>query len=218
MPLPSLIAIDGPVAVGKSTVGSILARRLGYRFVDTGIMYRALTWLALNFKVSSEDEAALSRLARESRIDLIPSPTGERVLVNSQEITAELRDPEVEAQVSQVSQVVGVREALVVQQRRLAEPGGVVMAGRDIGTVVLPQAELKVFLSASPEERARRRHQEQKGASYETILAELKRRDEIDTRRAISPLRPAPDARIVDTEGLTAEQVVAQILKMIEEN
>lgn len=202
--LPSIVAIDGPVAVGKSTVGKLVAQKLGYDFIDTGMMYRALTWLALKLGLDIEDEAALSKLAAETRIE---------------DVTGDLHHPEVEAKVSEVSKVAGVREALVAQQRRMAEKGKVVMAGRDIGTVVLPQAELKIFLGASPEERARRRYREkaERGeANYEDILAELKRRDEIDSQRAISPLRPDPEARIIDTEFLSPEQVVAQIFDIIE--
>lgn len=219
MPKTQFIAIDGAVAVGKSTVGKLLAEKLGYHFIDTGVMYRALTWLALQHQVSLADHKALSELARKTRFDLSSSPR-ETILVNGQDVTAELRHPEVEASVSQVSQVPGVREALVDQQRCLAAEGRVVMVGRDVGTVVLPGAELKIFLSASSQERARRRYQEwlQKGkeVDYQTVLLELQRRDAIDSHRPISPLRPAPEAHIVDTEGLSAEQVVARLLDIIE--
>lgn len=219
MSRPRLIAIDGAVAVGKSTVGKLLSERLEYRFIDTGVMYRALTWLALKRKTNLEDDKALSELAKKIHIDLSFTPE-ERVMVDGQDVTAELRNSEVEAYVSQVSKVPGVRQALVAQQRHLAAGGKVVMAGRDIGTVVLPQAELKIFLLASPSERARRRHEElrEKGeqAQYHTVLTELQRRDNIDSQRAISPLRPAPDAHIIDTEGLNPEQVIARILEIIE--
>ncbi len=215
MPIPSLIAIDGPVAVGKSTVGRLLARRLGFRFVDTGVMYRALTWLALQRKVDIKDEETLSLLAKEAEIDLTLSSRGETVLVQGCDITRELRDPEVKSCVSLVSKVPGVRQALVAQQRLLAQGEKVVMVGRDIGTVVLPQAELKIFLLASPEERARRRYVERGEANYDATLAELKRRDEIDSQRSLSPLRPAPDAKTIDTEGLSPEQVVDRILDLV---
>jgi cytidylate kinase len=217
MPLPSTIAIDGRGAVGKSTVGRILARKLGYSFVDTGEMYRALAWLALQHKIDLTDEATLSRLATEARIEVaLQDGSGYNpVSANGCDVTVEIYTPVVEAAVSQVAKVAGVREVLVAKQRRMAEEGKMVMAGRDIGTVVLPQAELKVFLDASPEERARRRHAElgQKNKlTCEDILAELKKRDEIDSQRPLSPLRPASDAKIIDTEGLTPEEVADRII------
>ncbi len=217
MPLPSTITIDGRGAVGKSTVGRILARKLGYSFVDTGEMYRALAWLALQHKIDLTDEATLSRLATEARIEVaLQDGSGYNpVSVNGCDVTVEIYTPVVEAAVSQVAKVAGVREVLVAKQRRMAEEGKMVMAGRDIGTVVLPQAELKVFLDASPEERARRRHAElgQKNKlTCEDILAELKKRDEIDSQRPLSPLRPASDAKIIDTEGLTPEEVADRII------
>ena len=217
MPLPSTIAIDGRGAVGKSTVGRILARKLGYSFVDTGEMYRALAWLALQHKVDLTDEATLSKLATEARIEVaLQDGSGYNpVSVNGFDVTVEIYTPVVEAAVSQVAKVAGVREVLVAKQRRMAEEGKMVMAGRDIGTVVLPQAGLKVFLDASPEERARRRHAElgQKNKlTCEDILAELKKRDEIDSQRPLSPLRPASDAKIIGTKGLTPEEVADRII------
>ncbi len=222
MPRPATIALDGPVAVGKSTVGKLLALKLGYRFVDTGLMYRALTWKAIRQDVGLEDEAALTRLAGQTSIDFAPAAEGDgkAVLVDGQEVTAEIRSAEVERGVSLVSRVPGVRQCMVEQQQRLGRNGGIVMAGRDIGTVVLPQAELKLFLEASAEERARRRHLELAAngtANYESILAELKRRDRLDRSRPVSPLRPAPDAKVIDTEGLTLEQVVEAIIALVGE-
>ncbi|MBE0415405.1 MAG: (d)CMP kinase, partial [Dehalococcoidia bacterium] len=158
MPRPSLIAIDGPVAAGKSTIGRLLARRLGYRFVDTGSMYRALTWKALRLNIDLQDEAALSRLAESTKISL--APLGDNVHVDGHDVTREIQHSEVEAGVSLVAKVPRVREVLVREQRRLARGGTIVMAGRDIGTTVLPHAELKVYLDASFEERARRRYLE----------------------------------------------------------
>jgi cytidylate kinase len=217
MPKPSLIAVDGPGAVGKSTIGRLLAHRLGYRFVDTGAMYRALTWKAIRLDIDLEDEEALSRLARKTRIEF--APAGDSVLVDGQDITPDIQDSEVEAGVSLVAKVAGVRTVLVEEQQRMAEEGKIVMVGRDIGTTVLPHAELKVYLIASFEERARRRYLELAGrgeeADYQAILADLIRRDEIDSERAISPLQPAPDARILDTDGLDAEQVLSEILGMM---
>ena len=223
MTRPRVIAIDGPVAAGKTTVGRLLARKLRYRFVDTGVMYRAVTWLALQRKVDLDDASGLSNLARHARIELKPATrpaSGRAMVVDGQDVTARLRLPRVERAVSIVSRVRGVRTALVRLQRRMADDGGVVMVGRDIGTVVLPHADIKVYLRASPEERARRRSLEVReaghAASYETILRDIQRRDRLDSERAVSPLRRAPDARVVNTDGLTLEQVVAEILEMVD--
>jgi cytidylate kinase len=218
MSRPSTIAIDGPVAVGKSTIGKMLAHRLGYRYVDTGMMYRALTWKALRLKIDLEDEESLSRLAESTRIELEPL---DKVLVDGDDITSEIREPDIERGVSLVAKVAGVREALVEQQQALALEGKIVMAGRDIGTIVLPRAELKVYLCASFEERARRRYLElvERGevVDYQAVLNDLKRRDKIDSERAVSPLQPAQDARLVNTDGLNVEQVLSEILGMMEE-
>jgi len=216
-----MIAIDGPVAAGKSTIGRLLTQRLGYRFVDTGEMYRALTWKAIKLNINLEDEEALGRLASNTKIEL--SSTGDCcVLVNGQDVTPNIHNFEVEAGVSPVAKVAKVREVLVKQQRRLAQKGKIVMAGRDIGTTVLPHAELKVYLVASVEERARRRYLEliERGkiTDYQAILADLVRRDGIDSERAISPLKPASDARIIDTDGLSPQQVLSEILGMVGES
>ena len=221
MPKPSIITIDGPVAAGKSTIGRLLAQRLGYRFVDTGEMYRALTWKAIKLNINLEDEEALGRLASNTKIEL--SSTGDcYVLVNGQDVTPNIHNFEVEAGVSPVAKVAKVREVLVKKQRRLAQKGKIVMAGRDIGTTVLPHAELKVYLVASVEERARRRYLEliERGkiTDYQAILADLVRRDGIDSERAISPLQPASDARIIDTDGLSPQQVLSEILGMVGES
>lgn len=215
MPKPATIAIDGPGAVGKSAIGSLLAQRLGYRFLDTGAMYRALTWLALELGIDLEDEKALEELALGASIEL----AAEAVMVAGRDVTGDIRGEEVERGVSLVAKVAGVRRALVAQQRQMAQGGRVVVAGRDIGTVVLPHAELKLYLAASAEERAHRRYLElvQRGeeANYEQVLAELKRRDKIDSERALAPLQPAPDAKIIDTDGLNIEQVLAEIMGII---
>jgi cytidylate kinase len=215
MPNPATIAIDGPGAVGKNAIGSLLAQRLGYRFLDTGAMYRALTWLALELGIDLEDEKALEELALGANIEL----AAEAVMVADRDVTGDIRGEEVERGVSLVAKVAGVRRALVAKQQQLAQGGQVVMAGRDIGTVVLPHAELKLYLAASAEERAHRRYLElvQRGeeAHYEQVLAELKRRDKIDSERALAPLQPAPDAKIIDTDGLNIEQVLAEIMGII---
>ena len=213
---PKLIALDGPVAVGKSSVGSLLAERLGYIFFDTGMLYRAFTWKVIKSGVSLENEPELCQLAKTTKFDFVPSREGKlSFLVDGEDVSSHLFNPEVEEKVSLISQVPCVRLVMVTEQRKLAEKGRVVMAGRDIGTVVLPWAELKIYLTASTEERARRRHKELlargENSSLEAVLADLKERDERDTKRPISPLKPARDAVIIDTEKLTLHQVVDKI-------
>jgi len=219
MPLPNIIAIDGPAASGKSTLGRRLADALGYLFFDTGVMYRAVTWGALQRGIPIADEAAVAALAESAQIDVRP-PSKEDgracdVLLDGTDITWETRCPEVDANVSPVSAYAGVRRALTLQQRRIGLRGRVVMVGRDIGTVVLPEADLKVYLDASAEERARRRYLEiiNRGetADYEKILSGVRKRDEIDSGRAVAPLRPAEDAVILDSDHLDADQVFARV-------
>jgi len=205
------------VAVGKSSVGSLLARRLCYVFFDTGTMYRAFTWKVITSGIATDDEDQLCHLANTTRFDFVPLRS-EWLLtpfVDDEDVSSKLFRPDVEERVAIASKVAGVRQALILEQRRLARRGRVVMAGRDIGTVVLPWAELKIFLTASPEERAERRYRElmERGenTSLETVLADLKRRDGLDIQRTLSPLKPADDAVIVDTEGFTLEQIVDKI-------
>ena len=211
---PQLIAIDGPVAVGKSSVGSLLARRLGYVFFDTGMVYRAFTWKVLKSGIPPGDEEKLCQLVNTTKFDFVPIKSGWYLspLIDDEDISSKVLCPEIEEQVSLTSKIAGVRQALVLEQRRLAQRGKLVMAGRDIGTVVLPWAELKIFLTASTEERAMRRYKEllERGenTSLEIVLADLKRRDKIDTHRTISPLKPAEDAIIIDTENFSLEQVI----------
>ena len=216
--LVSAIAIDGPVASGKTAVGRSLARRLGFRSLDTGIMYRAVTWLALERGVGVDDEAALGVLAEEYPLQLA-GPEGDRVEIGGYSLGPELRACAVNAQVSRVSRVPAVRRALVRRQRLLAAEGNIVMMGRDIGTVVLPGADLKVFLSASPEERAGRRWKELQAqgrqVEFHQVLEEAKARDHLDSHRADSPLTPAHDAFVLDTDELGLEQVVERILDRI---
>jgi len=221
----STIAIDGPAASGKSTVGELLARRLGYLYFDTGVMYRAVTWAALDRGIPIEDEAAVAALAGELRIDVTP-PTADdgrqyTVLADGVDVTWEIRTPAVNGNVSQVSAYPDVRKELVRKQRRVAECGSVVMVGRDIGTVVLPDADLKIYLDASVEERARRRWQEEMAqgeeSRYEAVLASMRRRDEIDSSREASPLRAAEDAVVLDTTDLSIEQVISVVERLIEE-
>jgi len=211
-----LIAIDGPVAVGKSSVGLLLAKRLGYIFFDTGMIYRAFTWKVLKSHTSPEDKQKLCKLANTTKFDFVPSKEGALSLfIDGEDISSKLLYPEIEELVPLIAKVAGVRQAMVSEQRKLAQRGKVVMAGRDIGTVVLPWAELKIFLTASTEERARRRYKELlkrgENSSLEIVLADLKRRDEMDINRPISPLKPAEDAIIINTEKLSLEQVVDKI-------
>ncbi|MYB85536.1 MAG: (d)CMP kinase [Chloroflexi bacterium] len=210
---PSVIAIDGPVASGKTTVGRELARRLGYAFVDTGVYYRAITIAALDTATPLDDEAALSRLAEAIAVRI--GDGGLSVLVDDVDVTSRLRAPEVDAAVSPVAKVGGVRRAMVAQQRATAEGGDVVMVGRDIGTHVLPDAA-KVYLDASPEERARRRSKElaetAQARSEDEVLGNLRMRDAIDSGREDSPLRVADDALHIVTDGLEVADVVELLL------
>jgi cytidylate kinase len=213
---PFRIAIDGPAASGKSTVGELLAKRLDYLYFDTGVMYRAVTCVALQRGVDVDDEQHVGELAERLQIDVLPPTVADgrqnTILADGVDITDKLRGAEIDANVSKVSSYRMVREAMVRQQRAIGERGRVVMLGRDIGTVVLPHAELKVYLTASVEERAHRRHREntQRGdvASYDDVLRMMRRRDELDMGRENSPLRPAPEARIVDSECIGVLEVV----------
>ena len=218
LPHPSVIAIDGPVASGKTVVGRALAQRLGYRFIDTGLMYRAITAIALEKGVSPEEEVGLGKLARETVISMEGNGST-RVMAGAVDMTPRLHLPEVEQAVSYVSRVAEVRQAMVAQQRRLAAEGRTVMVGRDIGTHVLPDAPAKVFLLASPEERAGRRHRELAEASrpvpLEEVMANLELRDTMDSQRAQAPLRAAEDALQLQTDGLSVEQVVERLLQVV---
>lgn len=224
MTRPKMIAIDGPAASGKSTLAEKLALRLGYLFFDTGVMYRAVTLAALRALNSVDDEAAVTALAESVQIDVRPPSVADGrkcdVLLNGQDVTWAIRQPEVERNVSPASAYVGVRKAMTEQQRRIGQRGQVVMVGRDIGTVVLPDADLKIYLDASVEERARRRYEECRcrgeNPDYEEILASMRRRDQIDSTRAVAPLRPAADAVIVSTDGLDIDAVLARIVALTE--
>ena len=219
MPEPKAIAIDGPAASGKTVVGRRVAQRTGFRFLDTGAMYRAVTWEALQRGLKLEDESALVGLARDLSVQLVPTEGRERLLVDGRDVTGNLRKPEVDHGVSLVAQMPGVRRALVRQQRAIAIEGSIVMAGRDIGTVVLPDAQLKVFLTASVEVRARRRYQELQRigdpVDYSQVVDELMRRDKIDSERTDSPLRPAKDAVTIDTDDLGVADLAERILHLV---
>ncbi len=215
---PIVIAIDGPMGSGKSTVARAVAGRLGYRYINTGAMYRAVAREALRRSLDPRDGEALGALARSLPMEFIPSADGERLLVAGQDVTDALREPAVSEAASIVSAHPPVREALVARQREMGGLGAVVMEGRDIGTVVFPQAEVKVFLNATPQERARRRFEELRGmgaaVDFEALRAAEEARDQRDVERAHSPLRAAADAVVVDTTGKTAEQVADEVLAL----
>jgi len=217
---PSIIAIDGPAASGKSTLGLRLANKLGYLFFDTGVMYRAVTWIALDHDIDVMNEKAVTALAEESPIDVAPASKSDGracdVLVAGRDITWETRLPSVDANVSTVSAYPGVRAALSQQQKRIGQRGRVVMVGRDIGTVVLPEANLKIYLDASAEERAKRRFDEMvaRGANvkYEDILAKVIERDRIDSTRDVAPLKAAVDAIVINSDELSVDQVFKMVM------
>jgi cytidylate kinase len=217
--IPSTIAIDGPSASGKSTVGGLLASELGYLYFDTGVMYRAVAAVALARRVPVDDEAAVTALAEQVCLE-VQAPTiadgrDVTVLADGQDITWDIRRREVEKAVSPVSAYPGVREAMRIQQRRIGEKGRIVMVGRDIGTVVLPDADLKIYLDATLTERARRRFLERQHrgetVSQEQVLHEVRRRDEYDSTRQHAPLMAASDAIVLDSTDLTVDQVLERL-------
>ncbi|MCK6581758.1 MAG: (d)CMP kinase [Anaerolineales bacterium] len=221
---PSIIALDGPAASGKTTVGRRLADKLGYLFFDTGIMYRAVTWIALDHDMDMQNEELITQMAQSAQIDIRPPSQNDGrpcdVLIGGKDVTWDIRSGEVESKVSAISAYPGVRKALSEQQRRIGMRGKVVMVGRDIGTVVLPEADLKVYLDASAEERARRRYDEivERGehANLDDLLKKMIERDRIDSTRAVAPLRPAGDAVIINTDELSEDQVYTRVLEMCE--
>jgi cytidylate kinase len=221
--LPSIIAIDGPAASGKSTIGLRLANSLDYLFFDTGVMYRAITWLALERGADIRDESAVTTLAELAQIEVAPASKNDGracdVLVNGRDITWESRSRRVDENVSIVAAYPGVRKALSQQQRRIGQRGRIVMVGRDIGTVVLPEADLKIYLDASAKERARRRYDEilARGgrADYEAILRRVVERDRIDSTRDVAPLRAAEDAVVLDSDQLNEDEVFERVLALV---
>ncbi|HEY9570163.1 MAG TPA: (d)CMP kinase [Metalysinibacillus sp.] len=212
------IAIDGPAGAGKSTVAKIVAEKLQFTYIDTGAMYRAVTYQAMQQNVALGDGAALTALAQTMKITLQPSAEGQLIFIDGQEVTQVVRTPEVTANVSQVAAHAGVREIMVELQQELARAGGVVMDGRDIATHVLPQAELKIYMSATVEERARRRFIDNEQRGIASTLEELKlaiaTRDRQDSEREASPLIQAPDALFLDTTELSIEEAADEILAL----
>lgn len=225
MSYPPVITIDGPAASGKTTVGFEFAQRLGYLFLDTGCMYRAVTWAALEQNIDLRDAEAVVHLAQTLDMEITP-PTGTDsdqqylVFIDGHDVTRALRSPAVDGNVSIVAAIGGVREEMVARQRLIGHKGQVVMVGRDIGTVVMPDAPLKLYITASPEARAQRRLKDRVSqgvdAEYGEILSDINRRDKIDSGRAHSPLRPAADAIMIDTSEMDQAEVLALLLERLE--
>ncbi len=215
------IAIDGPAAAGKSTVAKIIAKDLSYIYVDTGAMYRALTYKALKLDLDIENEDQLLHALQNATIELRPSENGQLVFIDDKDVTDKIREHDVTNSVSIVSKHRRVREDMVKRQQGFASHGGVVMDGRDIGTHVLPNAEVKIFLLASVDERAERRHEENLSKGYQSDLEQLKSeialRDKLDSEREVAPLRKAEDAIEIDTTSLSIEEVVAKIADVVKE-
>jgi len=213
-----VIAIDGPVGAGKSTIAKLVAKRLGYLYINTGAMYRAVVWKALQDGIDLEDENALVKLA--GKCDIAFEDDGSRLILNDLDVSQQIRSPEVDRSISTVVKFPRLREIMVQRQQYIGRNGCVVSEGRDVTTVVFPNAEVKIYLDASPDERARRRHRELQEKGYDLDLKQVKedmvRRDELDKTREHSPLRLAPDAIIVDTTNMTINQVVETILGIVE--
>jgi cytidylate kinase len=213
------IAIDGPSGAGKSTVARAVASGLGYRYVDTGAMYRAVAWRLLRDGVDAADPAAAEAAAKAMQLEFVPDAEGQRVFVDGTDVTTAIRSTEVTQLSSPVSAVPGVRAVLTQLQREMGAGGGVVMEGRDIGTVVCPSAEVKIFLTASDLERAARRFRERTSrgdaVTLEEILAQQRERDARDSSRDTAPLRPAEDAVELVSDGMTVDEVVSAVLQLV---
>lgn len=217
-----IVAIDGPSGAGKSTVAKLLARKLNYMYIDTGAMYRAVALQAKRDSVNINDSAALNRLCDNVKLEFIPDNGGLRTILNGEDVSEAIRTPEMSMAASDISAKKEVREALLVLQRRMGESGGVVLEGRDVGTVIFPNAGAKFFLDASLEERGRRRYKElaAKGMdiTLEQTIEDVRKRDINDSSRDIAPLKKADDAILVDSTGLSVEEVVEKMIGIIKEN
>ena len=216
------IALDGPAGSGKSTTARAVAKELGYTFIDSGAMYRGVTHQVLAKGIDIEDEDAIAKVAESIRIELLPDPERTLITVDGVDISSEIRTPEIASAIGPVARNARVRAALVEQQQTMGRAGSVVMDGRDIGTVVFPFAQLKIFMTASPEVRARRRvgEYEKSGVdcpSFETILKDIQQRDHNDTTRTVGPLKQADDAVLLDTDGMTIAQQVSKVVKLARE-
>lgn len=216
-----IIAIDGPAGSGKSTIAKIVAEKLRFRYIDTGSMYRSVAWKSLQKKVALGDETAVANIARETKIELVPGKNGQSVFVDGEDITDQLKEETISRGAAIVAAQPIIREIMTAKQRELGKQGQVVMDGRDIGTVVFPQADKKFFMDADPEERGRRRFKELAeknqvaNADLKAIIEQVKQRDHEDRNRKIAPLKQAEDAILIDTTHLSIDQVVEQIMKSV---
>ncbi len=216
-----IIAIDGPAGSGKSTIAKIVAEKLRFRYIDTGSMYRSVAWKSLQKKITLGNEDAVANIARETKIELVPRENGQSVFIDGEDITSQLKEETISRGAAIVAAQPAIREIMTAKQRELGKQGEVVMDGRDIGTVVFPQADKKFFMDADPEERGRRRFTELKdkkqiaNADLATIIEQVKQRDHEDRNRKIAPLKKAEDAILIDTTHLSIDEVVEQIMKTI---
>ena len=216
-----IIAIDGPAGSGKSTIAKIVAEKLRFRYIDTGSMYRSVAWKSLQKKITLDDEDAVANIARETKIELVPGENGQSVFIDGEDITSQLKEETISRGAAIVAAQPAIREIMTAKQRELGKQGEVVMDGRDIGTVVFPQADKKFFMDADPEERGRRRFTELKdkkqiaNTDLATIIERVKQRDHEDRNRKIAPLKKAEDAILIDTTHLSIDEVVEQIMKTI---
>jgi len=222
-----IIAIDGPAAVGKSTMGKLIARELGYTYIDTGAIYRAITWKVLKNNFNINNENIISDLVSDTCITIERTNTNKLenyncIFVDGEDVTEEIRDPNIDRNVSQIARLPKIRKQLIYLQRKLAEKGNIVMEGRDIGSVILPQADIKLYFTASEEERIKRRYAELKdkgySVDYEEVKKQIVQRDEIDSKRKYAPLIKAEDAIVIDSTEKSIEEVREEILEIIKKH